>query len=452
MNQARLRDTGRFQNLSSRSTSTIEPDTDDDLLAILDPTNRYPKPIRPAGARSSATDCYTSSMGTSISTAGLARILDIDHTNMTVTAEAGVPLDVLNRALAEEGLELYGSFELTGRTLGGAIASPCFGPSIGRKAAYLSSSVIQLRLALANGRLLNITPQQRNLLAAVRMSYGLLGVIVEATLKVRPATVFQADHRRVTIDDFARAAGTLADADVGLQFYLMPYKDRAYLDIRRFSTDSKAGGKTPWAIKDWGESTVLPRVFNSLNKVVPLRGVRFGLIDSIGAATHDMVNTRFVKHGSNATAESGRYRAIGADRIRYSTWCFPATDFGVVLKAYRDFCLESFEEHGYRCDMPAIGYRLARDPSALLSPSADEAMVALQTMSTIDKGWEDFVIDLAEFAEHWGGTPMFNLTRSASVDHSRQVYGQRRDMFNRVRRQLDPDNRLLNPFLAQYFL
>ena len=80
------------------------------------------------------------------------------------------------------------------------------------------------------------------------------------------------------------------------------------------------------------------------------------------------------------------------------------------------------------------------------------SMIALQTSSTQVKGWEDFVIDLAEFAEHWGGTPMFNLTRSASVDHARQVYGPRRDMFNRIRRQRDPDNRLLNPFLAQYFL
>ena len=284
------------------------------------------------------------------------------------------------------------------------------------------------------------------------MSYGLLGVITEATLLVRPATVFVSDHRRVSIDDFARAAGSIADAEVGLKFYLMPYKDRAYLDIRRFSAESKAGARTPWAIKDWGESTVLPRVLGSLNKVVPLRGVRFGLIDSISAATHDMVNTRFVKRGCNATSESGRYRAIGAGRIRYSTWCFPATDFGVVLQAYRDFCLESFKRRGYRCDLPAIGYRLARDPSALLSPSVDESMVALQTMSTIERGWEDFVIDLAEFAEHWGGTPMFNLTRAAAVGHARQAYGQRRDMFNRIRRQLDPDNRLLNPFLAQYFL
>ncbi len=452
MNPARLRETGRFRHLPSQAATTATPDNTRALLEILDPSNRCAKPLRPSGACSSTTDCYTSSMGTSISTEDLNRILNIDHEQMTVTAMAGVRLDTLNRALAEEGLELSGSFELTGRSLGGAIASPCFGPSIGRNGAYVSSGVTSLKLALANGKLLNVTPQQQNLLAAIRMSYGLLGVIVEATLRVRPARVFHADHRRVTIDDFANASGSLADAAIGLQFYLMPHKDRAYLDIRRYTSDEKAGARTPWAIKDWGESTVLPRVLRPINKVVPLRSMRFGLIDSITAATHDIVNTRFVSSGSNATSESGKYRAIGQDRIRYSTWCFPATDFGVVLPAYRDFCIESWERHGYRADLPAMGYRLAQDSTAFLSPSADEPMIALQTMSTIEKGWEDFVIDLAEFAEHWGGTPMFNLTRSASVDHARQAYGPRRDMFNRIRRQLDPDNRLLNPFLAQYFL
>lgn len=452
MNPARLRDTGRFRLTPPQTAQIVEPTTVEELLKVLDPGSRYARPLRPFGALSAATDCNTSSMGTSIGTSGLNRILDVNHEAMTVTAEAGVRVDTLNRVLAEEGLELVGSPEAAGRTLGGAVASPCFGPSIGNDGAYFASQVTSAKLALANGRLLNVTPQQQNLLAAVRMSYGLLGTITEATLKVRPATVFKADHRRVTIGDFANAAGSLADAAVGLKFCLMPYKDRAYLDIRRPSNEGKAGYRTLWAIKDWGESTVLPRLSSSLHKVVPLKGVRFGLIDSIAAATHDMVNTRFVKSGSNSTSDSGRYRAIGPDRIRFSSWCFPATDFGVVLRAYRDFCRRTWETNGYRADLPAIGYRLARDASALLSPSAEEAMIVLQTMSTQEKGWENFVIDLAEFAEHWGGTPMFNLTRSASVDHARQVYGPRRELFNRVRRQLDPDNRLLNPFLAQYFL
>ena len=92
MNQARLRDTGRFQHQQSQSPSTIGPDTSKALLGILDPQNGYARPIRPAGGRSSATDCYTSSMGTSIDMTGLDRIIDIDHDAMTATAMAGVGL------------------------------------------------------------------------------------------------------------------------------------------------------------------------------------------------------------------------------------------------------------------------------------------------------------------------------------------------------------------------
>ncbi len=101
--------------------------------------------------------------------------------------------------------------------------------------------------------------------------------------------------------------------------------------------------------------------------------------------------------------------------------------------------------------MPAVGYYVHGDRSAFLSPSFDEPMIALQTSSTQMNGWEDFVIDLADFAEHWAGVPLFSQTRSLRADYARQVYGSRLDFFRRVRRQLDPEDRFLTPFMAQYF-
>jgi hypothetical protein len=102
--------------------------------------------------------------------------------------------------------------------------------------------------------------------------------------------------------------------------------------------------------------------------------------------------------------------------------------------------------------MPAVGFRLCRDQSALLSPSFDEPMFALRAMSTQTRGWEDFVIDLAEFAQHWGGLPFFNQTRSVPGEYAGEVFGSRLDFFRRIRRRIDPENRFMNPFLSQYFL
>ena len=94
---------------------------------------------------------------------------------------------------------------------------------------------------------------------------------------------------------------------------------------------------------------------------------------------------------------------------------------------------------------------MGRDTSALLSPSFDEPLVALQTTSTQTKGWEDFVIDLAQFAENWGGTPVFSQSRSMQAEYGRQMYANRLEFFRKIRRQLDSQGRLLNPYLAQYF-
>jgi hypothetical protein len=77
-------------------------------------------------------------------------------------------------------------------------------------------------------------------------------------------------------------------------------------------------------------------------------------------------------------------------------------------------------------------------------------MIALTTASTQIRGWDDFVIDLAEFAEQWAGTPIISQSRAARAGHAQQTYTNRLDFFRRMRQQLDPENRLLSPFLAQY--
>ena len=449
MASPRFRDTGRFVRRKA-PTKTFTPANLADLMRCLDPGSKTATPIRIRGAGTASTDCNSCSTGTIIETTGLDRIVGIDAYNHTVTTEAGVRLGELVAALAEQGLELIGNHDQMERTVGGAVASPCMGPGIGDQAAFLSTQVISMKVVTPVGKLMKVSQQQKHLLNAFRLSYGLLGAIYEVTLRVRPITTFSAKHRGLSIDTFADVANHLAARDVGFKFYVLPHMDRVYLDLRRYEPELGNSYGTPWKLKDWGESTVLPHVFKSLNRVLPIPSVRYRLMDSISAATHGMVNSRLVQTGNNATATGTRRRRKHRNLLQ-STWCFPASDFSVVIKAYREFCRETFAGSGYRSDLPAVGFRIGRDTSALLSPSFDEPLVALQTTSTQEKGWEDFVIDLAQFAENWGGTPLFSQSRSMRAEYGKQLYSNRLEFFCKIRRQLDPQGRLLNPFLAQYF-
>ena len=449
MQPSGFRDTGRFLRRPARPR-VIAPPNLAKLMRCMEPQSNIALPIRVQGAGSASTDCNQSPNGTVIQMTQLNKLIRIDNYNHTVTAEAGIRLGTLVDALAEQGLELIGNHDQMERTLGGALASPCMGPGIGDQASYLSSQLISLKIITAGGKVMTITEQKRHLLAAFRISYGMLGVIYEATLRVRPISTFSASHRSLSVDRFADVADRLSGANVGLKFYLLPHRNRVYVDLRRYDADCGSAYGAPWKFKDWGESTVLPHVFRSLNRVMPIPSVRYRLIDSISAATHGIVNSKLVNNGNNVAA-TGRRRRNVQSKLLYSTWCFPATDFSVVIKAYVEFCQRTLQENGYRCDMPAVGFRVSKDPSALLSPSFDEPMFALQTVSTQQSGWDDFVIDLALFAERWGGTPLFSQSRAFRAEHALQTYTSRVDFFRKIRQQLDPEKRLLNPFLAQCF-
>lgn len=444
-----FRDTGKFVRRPARP-GVCTPANLRELMRVLEPGSNIALPLRVRGAGSASTDCNESPHGTIIRTAKMNRILQIDNYNHTVTAEAGVRLGALVDALAKQGLELIGNHDQMERTLGGALASPCMGPGIGSQAAYLSSQLVKMKVVTAAGKVMTVSEQRHHLLSAFRISYGMLGVICEATLRVRPISTFAASHRRLSVDHFSDIADRLSTQDVGLKFYALPHRDRVYVDLRRYATDPGNALDAPWKFKDWGESTVLPNVFRSLNRVMPIPSVRYRLIDGLSAATQGIVNTKFVNRGNNAAA-AGRRRRKVTRNLLYSSWCFPAIDFSVVIKAYVAFCQRTLESSGYRCDMPAVGFRVCKDTSALLSPSFDEPVFLLQTTSTQQRGWEDFVIDLAQFAENWGGTPLFNQTRSFRAEHAVQAYSSRIEFFRKIRQQLDPDKRLLNPFLAQCF-
>lgn len=446
-----LRRSGRYRSAAMSGPAFIKPTRSVELKKALGPDTHYRPPFRPVGANSAATDCTSSSVGTVIDLSALNKIRNVDPVSDTVTVQPGVRIGDLVAELAEYGYELAGGHDLMSRTVGGAVAGGCIGPSFGDDGALFASQVASVKLVTPAGKPIVIRSDQKNLLHAFRLSFGMLGIIYEIKLKIRPIRTFSVAHRSCTFDEFSDVAEQLAAVDVGLKFFLMPFRDRVYLDIRRDSTEMTATHRLPWKVKDWGESTVLPNVVKSLNRIVPVAGVRYRLIDKFSAMTQGIVNNRLVNSGSNATAQASS-TGDQASRLNYSTWFFPAADFAIVVQAYRDFCQRVQEASGFRCDMPTVGFRLGCDKSALLSPSFDEPMIALRAISTQSRGWDDFVIDLSDFARHWGGVPLFNQTREVPADYPAQVFGSRYNFFRKIRRQFDPENRMMNPFLSQYFL
>ena len=236
-----------------------------------------------------------------------------------------------------------------------------------------------------------------------------------------------------------------------MKLYLLPFRDRIYLELRRPAAEADPGRKFAWRLKDWAVYTALPEAAHSLGKAMPIRQLRYPLIDSLSEVAQSLVNNALVRSGSNSVEQSGRYRMLGSkSRFSYTTWGFPANEFANTALAYKLFCKEYYARTGFRCDMPTVGFRLNRDRSALLSPSFDGSIFTLSPLSTQVDGWDDFVLDFADFAAKHRGIPFFNQTRNASPEVVTQRFGTRLTFFNKVRRELDPYDRLVNQFFQNY--
>ncbi|MEM9690627.1 MAG: FAD-binding oxidoreductase, partial [Pseudomonadota bacterium] len=417
----------------------------------IDPGITVPFPLRPRGGNTASTDCNSSPSGLIIDMSALDRIVGIDFDNATVTAEAGVRLETLVAELDQHGLEIPGCFDLYRHTVGGAVAAPCLGPGIGEDAATLGRQIHSMRVVTPGGQLIEIQASDPKRMPLFRTSYGLLGVIAEVTFRVRAKRAFNVAYRKLDHRALLKGLGTLAGLPIGLRFFIAPHRDRAWLELMRPADEEASVSERAWRARDFGETVVLPALARSIRKVVPLRNLKYRLIDGVSGLSKDLSQNRFLKTGSYALAASHRQQGDESSTPLYSTWCFPASRASDVVAAYIDFTKATYRHSGYRCDLPTVGFRVARDATALLAPSSGEPMLALKVCSTVENGWEDFVIDLADFGERWGGIPMFNQTRAVSTAYAQRCYVDALRTFAAVRRRLDPDNRLLNPFLAQYF-
>ncbi len=360
------------------------------------------EPRAPVGSGSSTTRCITANGGTQLDLSGMNRVLKIERDRVTV--QPGISLTELAEILGEEGLELVGGFDLANRTVGGAVSAAGLEASMAGDVGQFASHVIQLKVLSPNGKKFVVNEKTKSLLALMRLSYGLLGVVYEVTLRVRPVQGFAVQTAKVSFKDFGKLGPKLLGATAGVKLYLLPFRDRIYLELRRPAAEADPGRKFAWRLKDWAVYSALPEAARSLGRAVPIRQIRYPLIDSLSEVAQRLVNNALVRSGSNSVEQSGRYRMLGSKgRFTYTTWAFPAAEFANTALAYKLFCKEYYARTGFRCDMPTVGFRLNRDRSALLSPSFDSPMFTLSPLSTQVDGWDDFVLDFADFAaqESW---------------------------------------------------
>lgn len=206
------------------------PASESELAALLPAAV---PPIRPVGAGHSFT-ALVPTQGTLLSLDRLEGL--VRHDAATATVRAGTRLAALGPLLAGIGQEMPNLPDINKQTLAGAISTGTHGTGKGLTAIH--GQVTALRLVLPDGSIALCSREERpELFHAARVGLGAFGVLSEVTLLNRPLTRVRKVVRLVDTDWILDQWPALASQHRNAEFLVLPFTGKSALITHDVTTE-----------------------------------------------------------------------------------------------------------------------------------------------------------------------------------------------------------------------
>jgi FAD-linked oxidoreductase len=402
------------------------PASEEEVLRLV---SAAPAPVRAVGAGHSFTPLVPTD-GTLVSLDGLSGVISHDGGSHCATVWAGTRLGELGPALAALGQCMPNLPDINKQSLGGALATATHGSGV--KSPALHAQVTGFRLATPAQGLVDCSATLRpDVFAAARVGLGAFGVMTQVTLQNVPAVRLL---KRITLrptgevlEDWPR----LREAHRNAEFFALPFTGMSAV-VTHDETELPAGEVAKpqdsdvlldlkW-LRDWfGFSNTIRR------KLAQSAMASLKPEESVEEAWKLLSNERDIRFNE---MEYHLPREQQVDALRE------------ILAAIEAKCHDVF--------FPIEVRSIAPD-DAWLSPFHERASGSLAVHAYYKDDYH-FMYELVEpILRRHGGRPHWGKLHSLRAQELRPLY-PRWDEAMEVRRSLDPDGRLLNPFLKGLFI
>jgi L-gulonolactone oxidase len=409
----------------------LQPRSQDELLHALAEARRQGQTVKVVGGAHSWSDIAATD-GLALSLDPLDRLLDVDVTRQRVTVEAGMRLHQLNDLLAEHGLALPTHGSIDRQSVAGVLATATHGT--GRRFGSLSSLCTQLELVTAAGERLTCSAEQRpDVFEAARCHLGALGVVTQVTLQCQPAFRLHAVEEMMRWD----AALERLDEEVATQehckLWWVPHTDTAVL----FRYNRSAAPRRRNALATWVTQQVLRR--SVLDALLWLGSRRPSALPRIN---------RWVAAGTPRRLEyvdrSDKVFAFPVHvRHEECELAIPLASARETLQALRQL----IEQRGFGVGF-IVEVRFVQAESIWLSPAYARDTCYIGVMQYRHLPPQPYFGAAQELMRPLGARPHWGKRHDFGPSQLAALYPQWAD-FQRVRRQLDPQNMFDNAYLRR---
>lgn len=382
-------------------------------------------PIRVAGAGHSF-NAQVATEGTLVSVDALSGVVQHDATQFTAVVRAGTRLQQLGEQLAKIGQEMPNLPDINKQTLAGAIATATHGTGLRLQA--LHGGVQQFRLFTVQGDALTCSPSENpEVFHAALVGLGSFGVVTEYTLKNQPLgrTHRQTQVRpvREIMQDWPR----LCQQHRSAEFYYIPSTG---LGVQILHDATEAPLKARPADQDMDSLRDLKKLRDYASWSLPLR--KF-LARNIGGeyAPEDAVDEGWKLLSSE--------RTLPFNEMEYH---LPIEHQLAALEQIITVTERDFPEVFYPMELRVV----AADEQAWLSPFYQRTTGSIAVHCDAAEDHRPFFAAIEPILRQYGGRPHWGKLHTLEAADLRKLY-PRFDEVAAVRARLDPQNRLLNPYL-----
>jgi FAD-linked oxidoreductase len=359
-------------------------------------------------------------------------IVDIDRRRITVAA--GTPLYRLPGLLAPHGLALTNLGGIDRQTIAGATATGSHGT--GGSFGGLAAQIMALTLVTGDGSLLTVSETENpELLPAVRLGLGALGIIVDITMQCVPAflvhQVEAAEPLDAVLDDYLRRSAALDH----FSFNWFPHTGSALTrSATRLPADTARaplGRATRW----FGDELLA----NGVRRATSVLGAAAPLLVPVFSR---VAEKRFSRR-EYTDAPARAFVTNHAVRFNEMEYALPRDAVPEALREVRALV----ERRGWRISFPVEVSAAAADDLWLSTAHGRESgYIAVRRYFREDP--DEYFTAVEAIMRAHDGRPHWGTMHKLGADTLRGLY-PRFDDFRAARDRLDPERRFGNSYLER---
>ncbi|WP_336648826.1 D-arabinono-1,4-lactone oxidase [Microbacterium sp. MMO-10] len=360
--------------------------------------------------------------------------VSVDEARGRVTLLAGTRLHRIPALLAPFGLAMENLGDIDRQSISGAISTGTHGTGAGFRG--IAAQVVGVTLITAAGEFLRVDEEHNaELLPAVALGLGALGILVEVTLQCVPAFVMHAVDAPAPLDEVLETVHDRVAAADHFEFYWFPHTDVALTKTTERLPESAVRHPLP-AVGKWIDETLLS---NGVYRAVCAAGV------AVPAITPPFSRLAVKLTGDREYTDLS-HRVLTQSRtvrFREMEYALPRDQVVPVFRAVQAL----IARRGWRVEFPIeVRFAAADDRWLSTAHECDSAYIAVHRYWRHDPR-EYFDAVEAICVEH-GGRPHWGKMHSLDAERFRELYPRFGD-FVALRDRLDPERRFGNRYLER---